>query len=66
MDDEEVRPRPTTGLPRPLEPLSIADLEAYRAALEQEIRRVDAELARRRSVRGAAEALFRRPLDETR
>lgn len=53
------------GLPRPLEPLSVADLEAYRSALEEEIRRVDAELARRRSVRGAAEALFRRP-DETR
>ncbi len=66
MDDEEARPRQTTGLSRPLEPLSVADLEAYRAALEEEIRRVDAELALRRSLRGAAEALFKRPPDETR
>lgn len=66
MEEEELRPRSVPGLPRPLEGMSVADLEAYRAALEREIGRVDAELDRRRSVRGAAEALFRGPRSEER
>ncbi len=63
MDEDEPRRVATASLPRPLEGLSIADLEAYRVLLEREIGRVDAELARRRSVRGAAEALFRSRTD---
>jgi uncharacterized small protein (DUF1192 family) len=66
LDDDEFVPRAAPGLPRPLEALSVADLEAYREALEREIERVRAELARRQSVRGAAEALFRPPSGERR
>ena len=61
MEEEEPRRPSLPGLPRPLEGLSVADLEAYRTTLHQEIARVETELARRRSVRGAAEALFRPP-----
>lgn len=59
MEEEEVRPPQARALFQPLEGLSEADLTAYRMDLEREIARVDAELARRRSVRSAAEALFR-------
>lgn len=59
VDEEEPRSKPLPGLPRPLEGLSVADLEAYRAALLGEIARVDAELERRRAMRSAAEDLFR-------
>ncbi len=59
MDEEEPRSKQVPGLPRALEGLSVADLEAYRAALLGEIARVDAELERRRAMRSAAEGLFR-------
>ena len=62
MFEEDDRPRakaePT--LNRDLRTLSVADLEGYITAMEAEIARVRAELARRRDVRGAAEALFRK------
>lgn len=63
MRDEEEEPgrEPAAGIGRDLRSLSVSDLEGYIAALEGEIERVRAELARRRDVRGAAEALFRRP-----
>ena len=63
MDEDEPRPPPTaaTGIGRDLRALSVADLEAYIGALQGEIERVRAEIARRQDVRGAAEALFRRP-----
>lgn len=66
MEEDELRPKPVQGLPRPLEGLSVGDLQAYRTALQREIERVDVELARRQSVRGAAEALFRPPPREAR
>ncbi len=67
MDEDIRRPAPALGLPRPLEGVSIAELEAYRALLVQEIARVDAELARRSALRSAAESLFRPPrTDEAR
>ncbi|MCL6608155.1 MAG: DUF1192 family protein, partial [Geminicoccaceae bacterium] len=49
LDEDELRPPAAAGLPRPLEALSIADLEAYGEALEREIARVREELARRRA-----------------
>lgn len=58
-EEEQLRPHSGRALPQSLEGLSEADLEEYRTALRQEIARVEAELARRRSVRNAAEALFR-------
>ncbi|SNB64559.1 Uncharacterized small protein, DUF1192 family [Arboricoccus pini] len=62
--DEEDMPSKTAvgpGLPRPLNGLSVEELEKYLTTLKQEIGRVDVEIARRRDVRGAAEALFKRP-----
>jgi uncharacterized small protein (DUF1192 family) len=61
MYDEEDRPRPQGAtLPRPLATLSVKDLEEYIEMLRDEITRVEEELHRRRDVRGAAEALFKR------
>jgi uncharacterized small protein (DUF1192 family) len=60
MDEEEVRIRPVTGIGRDLRTLSIDELEAYAGQLRAEMARVDAETARRRNVRSAADALFRR------
>lgn len=63
MDEEDVPKRMSVApsLPRPLSGLSVDELEAYLAALKAEIGRVEGELVRRRDVRGAAEALFKRP-----
>lgn len=64
MEDDEPRPQPAAGLSRDLRTLSVADLEAYIAAMQDEVARVQAELVRRQDVRGAAEALFRKPPGE--
>lgn len=61
QDEEEARPEAAAGLGRDLRTLSIADLNGYITSLEHEIARVRTEIARRQDVRGAAEALFRRP-----
>lgn len=61
MDEEEVRIKPAAGIGRDLRMLSVGDLEAYIGELKAEIARVESEIAKRRDVRGAAEALFRRP-----
>lgn len=58
-EEEERRARVQAGLPRPLVGLSIDELETYKTVLQAEVARVEAEVAERRSVRGAAEALFR-------
>lgn len=60
-EEEERRARVQAGLPRPLVGLSIAEIEAYVQVLRAEIVRVEGEIAQRRDVRGAAEALFRTP-----
>lgn len=61
MDDEEARPKVTGAvIGCDLRALSVSDLEAYVGQLKAEIARVEAEIGRRRDVRGAAEALFRR------
>ncbi|MFO1037055.1 MAG: DUF1192 domain-containing protein [Geminicoccaceae bacterium] len=59
MDEEEVRIRPTTGIGRNLAPMSIDEMEEYVTRLQGEIARVQAELSKRKDVRGAAEALFK-------
>ena len=61
MDEEDLRPR-TAGkaLARELRTLSVEDLRAYVVELRNEMERVEAEIARRQDVRGAAEALFRK------
>jgi uncharacterized small protein (DUF1192 family) len=45
---------------RDLTPLSLAELEDYIAAMEDEIRRVREAIAAKRKQRGGAESLFKR------
>jgi uncharacterized small protein (DUF1192 family) len=61
MEEPEVRIKPQTGIGRDLYNMSVAELEQFIGELEAEIVRVRAEIQRKRDVRGAAEALFRRP-----
>lgn len=63
MDEEDLRPRRAApaGLTRELKTLSVDELEAYVADLRREAVRVEGEIARRRDVRSAADALFRKP-----
>ncbi len=61
MDEEELRPRAPAGVRRELKTLSVDELQAYVAELRGEAARVEAEIQRRRDVRGAADALFRKP-----
>lgn len=58
MEEDQPR-RADVFAPRPLDALSLDDLAAYRAALEAEIGRVDAEAAVKARRRDAAAALFR-------
>ena len=61
MEEPEIRVKPQTGIGRDLYQLSVAELEHFITELEAEIARVRAEIQRKRDVRGAAEAMFRRP-----
>lgn len=61
MTDPDDKPRPTTiTLPRPLDTLSVGELEAYVAVLQTEIGRVRADIARKQAARGGADAIFKR------
>lgn len=61
MVDDEDRPRPRSLVQKPnLDPLSIAQLNAYIAELEAEIARARADIAKKQAVRGAADAIFKR------
>ena len=61
MEEPEIRIKPNTGIGRDLSIMSVAELELFIGQLEGEIVRVRAELKRKADVRGAAEALFKRP-----
>jgi uncharacterized small protein (DUF1192 family) len=61
MEEPEIRVKPQTGIGRDLYQMSVEELERFIGELEAEIVRVRAEIGRKRDVRGAAEALFRRP-----
>lgn len=59
LDDDLPQRRPAA--PRDLATWSVEELEDYVRRLEAEIERARAAIDSRRSVRGAAEALFKRP-----
>jgi uncharacterized small protein (DUF1192 family) len=61
MEEPEIRIKPNTGIGRDLTIMSVEELERFITALEGEIVRARAELKRKADVRGAAEALFKRP-----
>jgi uncharacterized small protein (DUF1192 family) len=60
MDLDELEPRKKQPERRNLEPLSVAELEAYIGDLEAEIVRVRAAIAAKHSQRAGADSLFRR------
>ena len=59
-DDDDDLPRRPSAKPPDLATWSVAELEAYITRLESEIARARAAIEARRSVRGAAEALFKK------
>ncbi len=68
MDEDDLRPRrgaPGGAVGRELKTLSVDELEAYVADLKREAARVEGEIVRRRDVRSAADALFRKPAGAT-
>lgn len=60
LDPDDETPRGRPGTPRDLSRLSLDELHAYVAALRAEIARAEAAITAKRSVRDAAEALFRK------
>ncbi|MCC7260409.1 MAG: DUF1192 domain-containing protein [Alphaproteobacteria bacterium] len=60
LDSDEVAPQkaPAIALPRPLDKLSVDELEAYIRTLEEERGRVKAEIAKKLSARSGADAVF--------
>lgn len=65
MMDEDDRAAPRASvIPRPLTGMSVAELEAYRTTLKNEIARIEEELRRHRDVRSAAESLFKKRDEE--
>lgn len=63
MDDDDNVPRtPKFRLQKlVLDPLGIAELQFYIEELRDEIARAEAEIARKQTHRGTADAVFRRP-----
>jgi uncharacterized small protein (DUF1192 family) len=59
MDWDDLEPRKAKKQPRPLDPLSIEELEAYIVELGAEIERARGEIARKKAVRAAASAFFK-------
>ncbi|GAC1341814.1 MAG: hypothetical protein NVSMB18_14700 [Acetobacteraceae bacterium] len=59
-EDEENRPRIMLATP-PLDRMGLDELDAYIAGLRGEIARAEAEIARKRDHRSAADSVFKRP-----
>ena len=63
MDEDEGKPKRASGPvldAPPLDAWSIDDMQAYIAALQAEITRAEAAIARKQSARGQADSFFRR------
>lgn len=60
MDWDDLEPRKQTKPPKSLDPLSIEELEAYIVSLRGEIERAQTEITRKKAVRDAASAFFRK------
>ena len=59
-EEEEIRPKKHVLLEKPpLDPLSVADLNAYIADLQAEITRAEAEIAKKQGARGHADSFFK-------
>ncbi|HUC63161.1 MAG TPA: DUF1192 domain-containing protein [Alphaproteobacteria bacterium] len=60
MDIEDLEPRKAKPKPKSLDPLSVDELNAYIAELEDEIARVKAEIGRKQAHLNAAAAFFKK------
>ena len=60
LEDEDLAAQKQPPKKKDLTPLSIAELEDYITAMEQEIQRVREAIAAKRKQRGGAESLFKR------
>jgi uncharacterized small protein (DUF1192 family) len=61
LTDDGPEPRNRPGKPRPLDDLSIGDLNAYVAELQAEIARVEAAITAKQAHMTAMAALFKTP-----
>jgi len=62
MEEEDLpRKRPRRREKQPLDLLGVEELNEYIAELREEITRVEADIARKRSHRSAADSFFRKP-----
>jgi uncharacterized small protein (DUF1192 family) len=62
LNDEESRPKKQVFIDqRLLDPLSVADLNAYIDALRAEIARAEAAIAAKQGARGHADSFFKFP-----
>ena len=59
MDEDDLRPQKGPAKLRPLDDLSIGDLENYIAEMEAEIARVRAEIDKKNRHRAGVEGLFK-------
>lgn len=60
MDPDDLEPRLRKPPPKPLDGLSVAELEEYIVGLEAEIARARGVIAGKQSHKTAADALFKR------
>ena len=60
MDMDELEPRRKPVALKPLEPLSVGELEDYIASLEAEIARAKAAIAAKQSHRAGLDSLFKK------
>jgi uncharacterized small protein (DUF1192 family) len=65
INPDELDPAKTNVKPRDLQPMSVQELEDYIAALEQEIARADAMIAKKQAHKNGIEALFGSANDDT-
>ena len=60
MDMDELEPRRKPVAQKPLEPMSVGELEEYIAGLEAEIARARAAIAAKQSHRAGLDGLFKK------
>ena len=63
LNPDDLEPPKPNVKPRDLQPMSVQELETYIAALEQEIARADAMIAKKQAHKNGIEALFGKSTD---
>ncbi|WP_374384868.1 DUF1192 domain-containing protein [Dongia sp.] len=59
MDMDDLEPRTKKAQKRNLEPMGVEELTAYIDELKEEILRVEADIAKKKNHRAAAQSLFK-------